>query len=157
MRPMNSKNGKGPEYLDNPFAEEDFIDSNEEELENLDISNFPTVEKGGVNLADMSSHAEVSGSALRVELRRCYDPATGKTKPQGKLVGKEYLIGLLGEKDLPEVGKVFQLSYHNHNGLSDFGHIHSEAIVETVVTWDNFFYFVADEAAWRLEVLNTGN
>lgn len=113
-----------------------------------------------VIVIDMTSHVGTEGKALRVEMRRIRDPATGKTKTYDrKIADTNYVIGLLKAEGFPIKGIIFKMPFHSFNGLLDFGVIDSRSpVTEVVKSKDNkYTYFATSAGEWRLELVGTGN
>lgn len=106
---------------------------------------------------DMTDHASVTGKALRVELRRTRDPATGRPSYKRKLVDPNYIIGLISPEDLPQEGKEFMIPYHSLNGLADFGRVNSREPIFNLVEYEDCFFFTTSEGEWRLKIIDEGN
>jgi hypothetical protein len=114
------------------------------------LKNFPI-------FVDMSSHAQINGKALRVELRRVRDPAIGKVAAPKRLVDENCIIGLISPEDLPKEGKEFRMPYHSYNNFIDYGSIKSNEPVTDVLENEGNYYFSTSEGDWRLKILDAGN
>ncbi len=110
-------------------------------------------------LVDMTSHADISGDALRVELRRTRDPATANNRasPSSRIMDSNFIVGLISPEQLPQEGKNFQIAYHSWNGKSDFGFVDSFEPITNLIQEDNCYYFETSEGQWRLKILSAGN
>lgn len=117
----------------------------------------PFKEKKNLILIDMTKHTGISGRALRVELRRIRNPATGPVKPEKKIVDHHHVIGLISREALPTEGVNFKMAYHRLSGIPDFGNIDSREPVSNVSSTEGCFYFETSEGHWRLKILNIGN
>lgn len=131
------------------------IKPNEELLDTE--SPFEELEETKSIIIDMTDHADIEGKAVRVELRRTRDPATGTTTPSKKLLDGNYIIGLISADDLPEEGKNFRMPYHNFNSLADFGSVDSQEPISELLFEEGCYYFNTGEGQWRLKVLDAGN
>ena len=129
------------------------INPNDELLE----SPFDDLEEEDSLVIDMTNHADIEGVAIRVELRRTRDPATGAVSPAKKLLDSNYIIGLIRPEDLPREGQHFRMPYHNFNSLADYGSVDSQEPISGLTVEDDCYYFSTTEGQWRLKVLDAGN
>ena len=121
-----------------------------------DVFDDLTIEDESI-VIDMTEHAGIENRALRVELRRTRDPATGIVSTSKKLLDSNFIVGLIKPEDLPVEGKSFRMPYHSFNALADFGSVDTQTPVTSLVIDDDCYYFRTEEGQWRLKILDAGN
>lgn len=137
------------------LPEESIAERLEKEL--IDLLSADREEKPFPLVSDMSDRFPDDTDVLRVELRRVHNPASGPVSHNKRVIEDAYVIGFMPESDLPEEGEVFQMHYHNYDGVLKFGHLSSfEKIFDVVQDGDNYFFSNTD-ANWRLSILTVGN
>jgi hypothetical protein len=128
----------------------------------------PFDEEPNSTLIDMVKHTglgDLVGPVLRVELRRVREPVMVDPTPQTMTVEESFVVGLIPESELPQLGQRFKMSYHalstnsgyGHGPIIDFGQIDTKVPIENLVVADKEYFFETSEGLWRLKVLDTGS
>jgi hypothetical protein len=148
--------GEGPDEPRRGVEEYDLL---EEFLELTDEKAISSSEGSPAKMFhDMSARYGEDVNVVRVELRRCSPPLSGKNTLDRFIPSKEHsLVGFIPKFGTPKEGEEFTLYYHVHNGVPNFGAIATHELVKEVVYGTNCVFFTTSEGTFKLEILDRGN